>query len=66
MAVVVNGVSDLVAWANSKSCEPWKADRSCGHPGCVQAQRAVDILSALQDNGAGTWTLDEANVELTA
>lgn len=66
MAVTVNAVSDLVAWANSKSCEPWKSDRSCGHVGCVQAQRAVDILSALQDAGGGIWSLDEADVHLTA
>jgi hypothetical protein len=66
MPVPVNGVADLAAWANSKSCGPWRADRSCGHPGCVQDQRAVDILSALTETSPGVWTLNEANVHLTA
>jgi hypothetical protein len=66
MAVQVNGVGDLAPWAKSKSCGPWKADRSCGHPGCAQDQRAVDILSALTESSPGVWTLDEADIHLTA
>jgi hypothetical protein len=66
MPVPVNAVPDLATWANSKSCGPWKADRSCGHPGCVQDQRAVDILSALTETSPGVWTLNEADVHLTA
>ena len=53
MAITVDGVADLAAWADSKSCEPWKASRSCEHPGCLQAQRTVDILSALHETSAG-------------
>jgi hypothetical protein len=66
MAVAVNQVGDLANWANSKSCGPWKADRSCGHAGCVQDQRAVDILLALVKTAPGVWTLNEADIQLTA
>lgn len=66
MAVPVNSVDDLTIWANSKSCGPWKSDRSCGHPGCVQDQRAVDILSALTETAPGVWTLNEAEIQFTA
>ena len=65
MAVQVDRVGDLIRWADSKSCEPWKADRSCGHDGCVQAQRAVDILSALVETDPGVWSLDERDIEFT-
>ena len=66
MTVKVNGAADLQAWANSKSCERWKADRSCGHDACVHAQRAVDVLGALQAASPGEWSLSESNVHLTA
>jgi hypothetical protein len=66
MAVSVNNVSDLKHWADSKSCEGWKADRSCEHAGCAQAQRAVDILSALFQTGPGIWTIDESDIVFTA
>jgi hypothetical protein len=66
MAINVQGPADLGAWADSKSCEPWKADRSCGHAACVQAQRAVDILSALVEVEPGVWQLVEEHVHLTA
>lgn len=65
MPMHVHGVADLAAWANSKSCGPWKADRSCGHVGCVQDQRAVDILSALVETSPGVWLLMETDIQLT-
>lgn len=65
MAVQVHGFRDLLAWADSKTCGPWKYDRSCGHDGCVQAQRAFDVLSAAVQDQPGVWTLDEAVVRLS-
>ena len=65
MPAMVNGVSDLGNWANSKSCGPWKADRGCGHPGCEQDQRAVDVLSALVEISPGEWMLRESDVTFT-
>jgi len=65
VAVPVRQVADLVEWANSKSCEYWKADRSCGHDGCLQAQRAVDILSALVTVSGTTWSLDEEDIDFS-
>jgi hypothetical protein len=66
MTVPVNGPEDLREWANSKSCGNWRADRSCDHPGCVQAQRAVDVLAAMQEQEAGVWVLRADDVDLTA
>lgn len=62
----VDGVSDLHDWAESKTCKQWRQDRSCGHGPCVQAQRAVDVLSQLSSQGDGVWTLKEADVRFTA
>ena len=66
MAVEIDGPADLAQWANSKSCAQWKGTASCPHPGCVEAQRAADLLSALvQEGSSSTWLLDEAHVRLT-
>jgi hypothetical protein len=46
MAIQVNGPGDLISWADSKSCEDWKRDRSYGHAGCAQAQRpSMSLMS---------------------
>lgn len=66
MAIKVDGAAHLRDWANSKSCEQWKTDRSCGHDGCIQAQRAVDVLTALHETSPGQWSLTETDVNFTA
>lgn len=66
MAVEVNGFQDLQEWADSKSCAQWKADRSCPHRACVEAQRAVDVLSTATEGPTGVWTIDDAAVVFTA
>lgn len=65
MAVTISGVKDLVAWADSKSCGPWKIDRSCGHSACMQDQRAVDVLSVLKETSPGVWTLRESEIQFS-
>ena len=66
MALSVNGFSDLQDWAESKSCAQWKAERSCQHEPCVQAQRAADILAAAVQGPTGVWTIEDATVTFTA
>ncbi len=59
MTITVDGIDDLADWALSKACGPWRAGDNCidkdtgaelpgGHPGCVQAQRAADLLRAMR------------------
>jgi len=59
MAITIEGVHDLGDWAVSKACNGWRNDRRCRdnrsnevlpapHEGCVQAQRACDLLSAVR------------------
>jgi hypothetical protein len=66
MAVEVNGVEDLRAWAISKACNEWRRDRSCTHPGCRQDQRATNLLAAMERQPDGRWLLDESAVDLDA
>lgn len=48
MTVEAQGPGDLEAWALSKTCVGWRKDRSCGHAGCAQAQRATEMLRELK------------------
>ena len=59
MTITVDGFQDLARWAYSKSCLDWKANRRCRdkdtgdelpfpHPGCVESQRATDLLNAMR------------------
>lgn len=59
VTITVDGIGDLADWAISKACGPWRAGDICldketgaelqdGHPGCVQAQRASDLLRAMR------------------
>lgn len=59
MVISVDGIHDLAAWAISKACNGWRQDRTCvdketggllnePHEGCVQAQRANDLLSRIR------------------
>lgn len=58
--------ADLLEWALSKTCGPWKVDRACGHPPCAEAQRAADIISALRPVDSGEWRLSEQDITFTA
>lgn len=59
MTITVEGIHDLATWASSKTCNGWRLSRLCldrdtgkeltlPHPGCVQAQRAHDLLSSME------------------
>jgi hypothetical protein len=59
MAITVDGIHDLAHWALSKACNGWRNERLCidrdtgqplptPHEGCVQAQRAHDLLASMQ------------------
>lgn len=59
MTISVDGIHDLAFWARSKACNGWRTNRICldrvtgdpladPHEGCVQAQRASDLLAAMQ------------------
>jgi hypothetical protein len=59
MAITVEEIHDLAHWARSKACNGWRTDGICldkvtgeplvdAHDGCIQAQRAHDLLGAIQ------------------
>lgn len=75
MAITVDGIHDLADWSLSKACNGWRQNRVCldretgdqmpePHDGCVQAQRAHDLLSSIRrydgEEAVGWLITDEA------
>lgn len=77
MPIEVNEVRDLADWAISKACNGWRTEKICydqetgaprpePHHGCIQAQRAHDLLSKVEryeGQEVVGWLVEDAQLD---